>query len=113
MARFLPLILSLIAMYGGCQLFEINKGKSTVEYKKNQQELCEQGVQTTAILQNEYTEMEVANSVSYLYKYDYVVDGKTYTGSISKKEELGVPMLTITYNPNNPDVVTTSESCEI
>lgn len=111
MARFLPLILVIVSMYGGCQLFEINKGKATDQLKNDKQQLCENGVKTTATLQNEYTEMEVGSSVSYQYKYDYVVDGVTYTGNLSKKEELEIPLVEITYNPKFPDQSTTTDPC--
>ncbi len=113
MNRFLPLILCVLFMYGGCQMFKINEGKTSETQKKTNQDLCEKGIKTTAILQDEYTEMEVGSSVSYMYKYDYNVNGKTYTGKITKREELTVPVLEVTYNSENPESVTTTNPCEV
>lgn len=113
MNRFTPLIVCLLLMLGGCQLFKINDGRSSAENKEEQQALCEKGVKANAILQDEYTEMEVASSVSYLYKYDYEVNGKTYTGNLTKDEELQIPIIAITYNPDNPESVTTTDPCAV
>jgi len=66
-----------------------------------------------AILQSEYTELEVGSSVSYQYKYDYKVNDKTYTGKISKSEELEIPILEVTYNPAKPEDVTTVDPCPV
>ncbi len=60
LARFLPLLLSLVFLYGGCQLFTINKGKSSDDDKAKQKALCENGVEAIGLLQNEYTEPESA-----------------------------------------------------
>lgn len=111
MNRFLPLILSIICLYGGCKLANINSGKTTEAAKETKKSLCENGEKTTAVLQNEYTEMEIGSSVSYQYKYDYQVDGKTYTGKHSASEELAIPILEVFYDKNNPSSVTTIEPC--
>lgn len=111
MKRFLPLLFCAFSMYGGCQLFEINKGKSTAEAKQKQKDLCEKGVKVMAVLQNEYTELKVGSSVSYQYKFDYKVDGKTYTGNMTEKKVLESPIVEVTYNSSNPEIVTTSDPC--
>lgn len=113
MKRFIPLLLCAMTMYGGCKLFTINNGKSSTESKQKQKDLCENGVKVMAMLQNEYTEMEIGSSVSYQYKYDYVVDEKTYTGKISKDEELEIPILEVTYDSKNPASVTTVDPCQV
>ena len=84
LSRFLPLFLTLLLMYGGCKLFTINDGRTDESYKIAQKSLCDHGVEIMAILQNEYTELEVGSSTSYQYKFDYVVDDKTYSGDLSK-----------------------------
>jgi hypothetical protein len=111
MNRFLPLILSALCLYGGCKLANINSGKTSEANKETKKSLCENGVKTTAILQNEYTEMEIGSSVSYQYKFDYEVDGKTYTGNHSVSEELAIPILEVRYDKTNPSSVTTSDPC--
>lgn len=112
MNRFIPLVLSVVMMYGGCQLFEINKGKANEGSKELQKGLCENGVKAKAIIQNEYTEMEVGSSVSYQYKFDYEVDGKPHTGNITKNEELTIPIVEITYDKNNPATYSTGDPCK-
>ncbi len=112
LSRFIPLILCLVTMYGGCQMFKINDGKTNENTKITAKDLCEKGVKVMAVIQNEYTEMEVGSSVSYQYKYDYDVNGKKYTGNISKKEELEIPVIEITYNPDHPESSTTVDPCK-
>ncbi len=111
MSRFLPLILSIFCLYGGCKLANINSGKTSEANKATKKSLCENGVKTTAILQNEYTEMEIGSSVSYQYKFDYEVEGKTYTGNHSVSEELAIPILEVQYDKSNPSSVTTIDPC--
>jgi len=114
LSRFLPIFLCLLFMYSGCKLFKINEGKTNDSYKIAQKSLCDNGLETTAILQNEYTELEVGSSVSYQYKFDYEVNGQSYTGNFSRDEELEIPVIKITYDSKNPEsYLTSGNACEI
>jgi len=109
LARFLPLLICAVSMYGGCQLFKINDGRTNEATKLETKTLCEKGEKAVALLRNEYTEMKVAGSKTFLYEFDYEVDGASYPGKISKNEELSIPIVSIIYDPDNPSVHTTNE----
>lgn len=113
MNKFLPLILCVLFMYGGCQLFTINDGRTSEAFKTEQKGLCDNGVKTVAMLHDEYTELKIKSARSYQYQFDYMVDEKKYTGKITKTSKLTSPTLEITYNSNNPESYTTKDACAV
>lgn len=108
LGRFLPLLLCLTFLYGGCQLFKINDGKTNDATKAKTKALCDKGEKANAVLESEYTEMKIAGTKTFLYDFHYRVGGEKFEGSVSKNKELTIPIVEILYDPDNPASYTTN-----
>ena len=112
MKKILPIIIGVVMAYIGWQLWDSNEGSDLKDKEGYYKELCEKGVQVNAILQNEYTQLKgkVLNVITY--KYDYEVDGRTYTGEVSTNKLPDIPIIEITYLPDTPEVSEKGDMCK-
>ncbi|MFK7774408.1 MAG: hypothetical protein AB8F94_19855 [Saprospiraceae bacterium] len=111
LSRFLPLILCIIFLYGGYKLVTINEGKTTESVKEFKKTHCENSVMINAMIQEEYTRVEMESATYFEYKFDYEVDGKKYSGDHTVSTEMTIPIITVYYNKNQPNVVSTDDPC--
>jgi len=112
MKRVLPVAVGIAMAIIGWQLWDKNEGADMKDKEGYYQELCEKGVKTNAVLQDEYTHTKGKIIDIVTYKYDYEVDGKTYTGEISEKKLPDSREIEITYLPENPEVSQKGDPCK-
>jgi hypothetical protein len=111
MKKALPLIIGVAMIIIGWQLWDKNEGSSLKDKEGYYKKICEEGVKTMATLQNEYSQMKgkIVNIVTY--KYDYVVNGKTYTGQSTTNKLPDNNEFEVTYLPDSPEVVERGKPC--
>ncbi len=111
MKKFLTLIVGVIMVIVGWQLWDKNEGSSRKDKEGYYKKICEQGIKTMATLQNEYSQMKgkILNVITY--KYDYVVNGQTYTGQTTTNKLPDNIEFEVTYLPDDPQVVEEGNPC--
>lgn len=74
---------------------------------------CERGVETTALLLNEYTETTAGKVIKMVtYKYNYIVNEQTYTGEITTNTLPENNEIKVTYLPDKPELSERGDPCK-
>lgn len=96
MIRFLPFVLVIGGIVSLVNYISAGNRSSSIN------ELINNGVTTTAILDNEYNVVSNKSETYYETKYTFIVDGKTYEGERKTYEEPSEQIIEIKYLPNDP-----------
>ncbi len=112
MRRLLPVVVGIIMIAVGGLLWSQNEGSSLKDQEGYYRELCEKGVRTQAVLQAQYTSTKGTAVNMVTYKYDYVVDGRTYTGEVTTNRLPEGREFEVTYLPEKPETSERGSPCK-
>lgn len=99
--------------YGGCQLYNKSDAMVSPQTVEFLDDLCANGVEATAVLQDEYIEeQQDGEAVGYQMTYQHEVDGQpyTFTRKYETLEEV-TPTVSLHYKAGDPNRHSIEDPC--